>query len=320
MLIPAYAKHPWFALILLIILSATTGQHVYWIAPNATQCGQRTPCYTLDDYNEYNSSLFSTSHTKWIFLPGVHRIQSPIIIENAVNITLTGEHPCTNSSKPSQCTTIENAISCDEEKISKHISIHDCFGLFGYRNLFTLVFNRPFYPDIYFKESDLYTFAPSISDSNELYLFMVKNCSGVVVRDFNIQNIPEEEYKEYCRAVSSPVVFNFEQVSNVALYSVTCTSERFTLGATFTSVVFAEPSGVIIVNNSLLESLRILEPTHYHLVITQSCFTGEGISLNNVIREQHPFSSVKFDNCQFVGATVEVDVFYYSLNMFCNMS
>ena len=313
MLIPAYAKHPWFALILLTILSATTGQHVYWIAPNATQCGERTPCYTLD-YYYYNSSLFSTSHTKWIFLPGVHRIRSPIIIENAVNVTLTGEHPCTNSSEPSQCSTLGNVLNCDEEEIPKHTSgsMYDCCGLSGYMNDFNPMFKMP-YPNAggYFGASNFNTLAPRKSDSNDLYLFMVKKCSGVVVRDLNIQNIMQEkDYTASCRANSRSLVFNFEQVSNVALYSVT--SKRFTPVATFTSVVFAEPSGTIIVNNSHLESLRILEPNHYRLVITQSRFTGEGISLKNVLREQHPFSSVKFDNCQFVGATVEVDFFYYS--------
>ena len=308
-------KHPCFALILLTILSATTGQHVYWIAPNATQCGDRTPCQTLDDYTEYNSSLFSTSHTKWIFLPGVHHVKTSVIIENAVNVTLTGEHPCTNSSEPSQCTTLLNVLNCDDEEIPKKTSMYGCYDLFRYRYRFNPTFSSPFYPGIskYLLPANLYTLAPSTSDSNELYLFMIKKCSGVVVHDFNIQNIPEEEYKEYCRAVSNPVVFNFEQVSNVALYSVTCTSERFTLGATFTSVKFTEPSGVIIVNNSLLESLLIQQPKHYHLVITKSHLRGKLIiSLKYVLPKKYPFSSITFDNCQFVGASVEIDDFYYS--------
>ena len=303
------SKYPWFALILLIILSATTGQHVYWIAPNATQCEERTPCYTLDYYN-YNSTLFSTSHTKWIFLPGVHHIRTPVIIENAVNITLTGEHPCTNSSEPSWCSTI--ALNCDQKEIPKRTPTDDCYRYFGSRDLFNPMFNRPFYLGTIFEASgsDLYKLSPSISTSNNVHLFKVKNCSGVVVSDLNIENYPEKEYTAFCSADSSPVVFDFEQVSNVALYSVT--RQRFTPGSTFTSVIIAEPSGTIIVNNSHLESLRIQEPNHYHLVITQSRFTGGGISLTNVLLEKHPFSSVTLDNCQFVGASVKVDFFYYS--------
>ena len=61
-------------------------------------------CQTLDSYARDNASLFSTSHTKWIFLQGEHhtfRTQ----IENATNITLTGEYPC-SSTRREQCSTI----------------------------------------------------------------------------------------------------------------------------------------------------------------------------------------------------------------------
>ena len=283
-MMPIPSKYPWFALILLTILSATTGQHVYWIAPNATQCGERTPCHTMG-YYYYNSTLFSTSHTKWIFLPGVHYLMWSVIIENAVNVTLTGEHPCTNSSEPSQCSTIA-APKCNQKENVKRTPMDDCYFL-GSRNLFNPMSNSP---------------------SNTLYLFKVKNCSGVVISDLNIK------YTDSCSADSSPVVFDFEQVSNVALYSLT--RERFTPGGTFTSVVFAEPSGTIIVNNSHLELLRIQEPNHYnniyHLVITQSHFTGGGISLKYVLQEQHSFSSVTINNWQFVGASVEANFLYYS--------
>ena len=88
----------------LAILGGVHGQHTYWVASNTSQCGGRTPCQTLDSYARDNASLFSTSHTKWIFLQGEHhtfRIQ----IENAKNITLTGEYPC-SSTKREQCSTI----------------------------------------------------------------------------------------------------------------------------------------------------------------------------------------------------------------------
>ena len=315
MLIPAYAKHPWFALILLIILSATTGQHVYWIAPNATQCGDRTPCQTLDDYNEYNSSLFSKSNTKWIFLSGVHYMKSYITIRNAVNVTLTGEHPCTNSSEPSQCSTIGNAVYCNQKEIPKHTPIHmeDCnsYDLLGYKNLLKSAYG-PLYSLV-----SIHSFYDGfrLLTSESKYLFMVKNCSGVAVSDLNIENFPVKGYIGSCHPDFRQVVFEFKKVSNVVLHSVTFESfvpegDKFHLA----SVAFTEPSGEIIVNNSYLKSVRIKEPHHYHLVITQSRFTGLGIFLRNDGHhfEQHPFSSVTIDNCQFVGASVKVDFLYYS--------
>ena len=88
----------------LAILCGVHGQHTYWIAPHTSQCGGRTPCQTLDSYARDNASLLSTSHTRWVFLPGEHHTYR-IKIENATNITLTGEYPC-SSTRRDQCSTI----------------------------------------------------------------------------------------------------------------------------------------------------------------------------------------------------------------------
>ena len=89
----------------LAILCGVHGQHTYWIAPNTSQCGGRTPCQTLNSYTRDNASLFSTSHTRWVFLQGEHNFDQKIDIGNATNITLTGEYPC-SSTRREQCSRV----------------------------------------------------------------------------------------------------------------------------------------------------------------------------------------------------------------------
>ena len=87
---------PALLLALIIILCGVYvhGQHTYWIAPDVTQCRDERHCQTLENYTRHNASLFSTSHTKWIFLQGEHHLKDNIEITSAVNVTLTGEHSC----------------------------------------------------------------------------------------------------------------------------------------------------------------------------------------------------------------------------------
>ena len=91
----------------LAILCGVHGQHTYWIASNTSQCGGRAPCQTLDSYIRYNASLLSASHTKWIFLQGNHYVQVDryVNIRNAINVTLTGEYPCSSSANE-HCSTV----------------------------------------------------------------------------------------------------------------------------------------------------------------------------------------------------------------------
>ena len=81
-------------------LSASPEEAVFWVAPTLEQCGNRTAgtanvqCNTLKGYQK-NSSIFSTSHSKWIFLKGEHYMaDSPITVSGATNITWTGEETC----------------------------------------------------------------------------------------------------------------------------------------------------------------------------------------------------------------------------------
>ena len=89
---------------LLGVLGASPAEGtVFWVAPTLHQCGNRTAgtdevqCNTLKGYQK-NSSIFSTSHSKWIFLKGEHYMAySPIIVSGGTNITWTGEAACTLS-------------------------------------------------------------------------------------------------------------------------------------------------------------------------------------------------------------------------------
>ena len=80
--------------------SASPEGEVFWVAPTFEQCGKRTAgtakvhCDTLKGYQQ-NSSIFSTSHSKWIFLKGEHYMdQFPVIVSGVTNITWTGEADC----------------------------------------------------------------------------------------------------------------------------------------------------------------------------------------------------------------------------------
>ena len=107
--------------LLLGALSASPDGAVFWVAPTLEQCGNRTAgtdnvqCNTLKGYQK-NSSIFSTSHSKWIFLKGEHMADSPITVSGATNITWTGEAACTP-------TTVKCAIlipACKHQQHSHH--------------------------------------------------------------------------------------------------------------------------------------------------------------------------------------------------------
>ena len=110
----------------LAILCGVHGQHTYWIAPNTSQCGGRTPCQTLDSYARNNASLFSTSHTRWIFLQGEHNFDQKIDIGPARNITLTGEYPCRNTkSEQYSSVPLQKNISAICVKLGQVFTIHN---------------------------------------------------------------------------------------------------------------------------------------------------------------------------------------------------
>ena len=54
-------------------------------------CQNRAPCHTLEDYNQQNSSIFSTSNVTWIFLEGNYTVSFVLEIFGAENIIFKGE-------------------------------------------------------------------------------------------------------------------------------------------------------------------------------------------------------------------------------------
>ena len=70
--------------------------HTFWVTPNSQQesCQDSTPCYTVDEYYQQNTSIFSTSNATWIFLKGRHFIETSnitIAIINSQNVTWRGD-------------------------------------------------------------------------------------------------------------------------------------------------------------------------------------------------------------------------------------
>ena len=94
-----------FLIATLIILCGVHGQDTYWIAPNTTQCGGRTPCQTLESYVSNNASLFSRSHTTWVFLQGDHILRARVDFMAVTNVTLTGEYSCSDATRE-QCSNV----------------------------------------------------------------------------------------------------------------------------------------------------------------------------------------------------------------------
>ena len=70
--------------------------HTFWVTPNCQQesCQDSTPCHTVDEYYQQNTSIFSTSNATWIFLKGRHFIETSnitIAIINSQNVTWRGD-------------------------------------------------------------------------------------------------------------------------------------------------------------------------------------------------------------------------------------
>ena len=92
------------ALTIVVVLTlattySTIGEHqthTFWVTPNCQQesCQDSTPCHTVDEYYQQNTSIFSTSNATWIFLKGRHFIETSnitIAIINSQNVTWRGD-------------------------------------------------------------------------------------------------------------------------------------------------------------------------------------------------------------------------------------
>ena len=89
----------WLTTVIIIVTSfqsieASSQGRVFWVASSLDHCGSKTPCNTLGGYQS-NSTVFSTSHSTWIFLKGEYFMaESDIVISGVTNITWTGEKDC----------------------------------------------------------------------------------------------------------------------------------------------------------------------------------------------------------------------------------
>ena len=79
-----------FSVILLALLLATSASaNEVYVRPNSSSICPGEPCLLLDDYAK-NVSLYFTPGTEVLFLSGEHVLNSSFNMENAINITLTG--------------------------------------------------------------------------------------------------------------------------------------------------------------------------------------------------------------------------------------
>ena len=255
------------------------------------------PCQTLDDYNSYNSSLFSTSHAKWVFIPGKHLLTSHITIKDAVNVTLTGEHPCTNGSESHQCSNIVSLVHCNSVRKKRQGTR---FGCLPFETLYNNI-NCSYRPrSSRFINSRVYRTPVHYMDS---YSFTVVGCSHIVVSDLHLK----QQGMNYGFCWKG--LFKFDNVTNLTLYSVTVGN----LTSPGTSVRVEKPSGVIIVNNSHFESLECVnrEPVHLDLFIVQSYLTKSGIKLSFGLVLKQPtvaLCRITIDSCHFDGASIRTEV------------
>ena len=97
--------------------NSTRHPSVLYVVPAGEKCTDRPkPCKTLQDYQN-STDIFSTSHTRWIFLHGKHIIdkEGSIVISNAVNVTLSGEE--SSQGGPRGWSSVMSATSGVEEVI-----------------------------------------------------------------------------------------------------------------------------------------------------------------------------------------------------------
>ena len=78
-----------------VVFGCVAGQYdnIYYVTPNSlnTSCPSGYPCYELETYIR-NASLYFTSNTSFVFLPGIHVINEGdvITIENIINFQFQG--------------------------------------------------------------------------------------------------------------------------------------------------------------------------------------------------------------------------------------
>ena len=77
------------------LLSTDKSQgHTFWVTDSTDReqdCKNRASCKTLDEYHQHNNSIFSTSHSTWIFLKGNHTASFALEVTETEHIVFKGE-------------------------------------------------------------------------------------------------------------------------------------------------------------------------------------------------------------------------------------
>ena len=108
-----------YPLLLLLLLQRLTTGNVYTVTPDNDPNTTCHHCHNLQHYL-LNTTKYFTSNTQLLFLPGLHHLQTDLIIKNVHNISLIGS--TTNG------TTADAIIQC-EKKLTISIAFIDIVNL-----------------------------------------------------------------------------------------------------------------------------------------------------------------------------------------------
>ena len=125
----------WAVFAMLLLAASAEGsaapaeRTTFWVASTMADCRHKSPCNTLEGYQEDRSDIFSTSHTTWIFLKGHHKmLPTAIVMTGAQNITWMGEQGCTAK----ECQIIQpsyNDSTLNQNTSCSYIVFESCQGV-----------------------------------------------------------------------------------------------------------------------------------------------------------------------------------------------
>ena len=285
----------------LAILRGVHGQHTYWIASNTSQCGGRTPCQTLDSYARDNASLLSTSHTRWIFLPGEHNLEQKIDIGNATNITLTGEYPC-SSTRSEQCSSVRPLKT----------GIHSKPGPFHIHNVTELVISHLRFIYILSGYDDIIGNLKHTLSFHHIHNFMIQASEIYtkleIINPSGLLYISQVTANNLWVDITNPLTPPHS--AECEIQPDTC--KQFWVNVTIVNSTFRFQSyqGNLIKINDMMEDSRIIRSVQcpnssYAITVYFShCMFIDGTApLRLHLRTKTPCTQVKISNCDFLHST-----------------
>ena len=118
--------------IFVIGIEAQSQNNIYVTPLSSSMCTQQ-PCYTLNYYAEHSVEYFTTQTTV-LFLPGVHRLDTTIVIDNVTNFTMAAQASSAEQDVHIVCTSNDNGNSSlyfgsSTLIVLQHIQISNCGGI-----------------------------------------------------------------------------------------------------------------------------------------------------------------------------------------------